>query len=177
MRIARSDSALDHIDSSATLRLLEELLAHSIRLRDLYNSGRWQTSDMPSSRLRLVFDDHYKEQIRLVDVLIDRLRVLGGVDHIFAGDLLQDTQISCGPRSQRTRNRLFRELLDVHDSILSAARPSGTGGGQGDRPWVRDFAVGQVILANELQSQSICELLVGRVSDAALSTLVALSSD
>jgi starvation-inducible DNA-binding protein len=180
MHIASSSDAAPErapVKASRTLALLEELLAHTIRLRDLYKSARRQTSDMPTSRLRLVFDDHYKEQIRLVDVLIDRLRMLGGVAHIFAGDLLQGTQISCGLRSQRARNRLFRELLDAHESILGAARPGGAGDGQGERSWVQEFAVGQVILSSELQSQSICELLVGRGNDPSLATLVALPSD
>jgi starvation-inducible DNA-binding protein len=179
MRISSSDAAFDlpHANSSATVSLLDELLAHSIRLRDLYKSARREVSDIPSSRLHLVFDDHYKEQLRLVDVLIDRLRMLGGVDHIFAGEFLQGARISYGLRNYRARNRLFRELFDTHDSILSAARPGGTGDGQNDRSSIRDFAVGQVILANELQSQSICQLLTGGAHDPSLPTLVTLPSD
>jgi DNA-binding ferritin-like protein len=179
MRISVSDAASERpqASSSATVSLLGELLADSIRLSDLYKSARRQSSDMPSSRLHSVFDDHYKEQRRLVDVVIDRLRMLGGVEHIFAGDFLQGTQTCCGLRNHRARNRLFLELLDAHDSILSAARPGGTGDAQNDISWVRDFAVGQVILANELQSQSICELLAGRADDPSLPMPVALPSD
>lgn len=170
MRTASSDSAFDipGFNSSSTLLLLDELLTHSIGLRDLYKNARRASSDMSSSRLRALFDEHYKEQLRLVDLLVDRLRMLGGVQHLSAGEFLQGGEISYALRSQRMRNRLFRELLECHDSILGVAR---------DGSWIRDFAVGQVILSNELQSQAICELMLGRVDDPSLQTLAVLTSD
>jgi len=57
MHIARTSDATHeraHVKVSRTLSLLEELLTHTIRLRDLYKSARRQTADMPTSRLRLV---------------------------------------------------------------------------------------------------------------------------
>jgi hypothetical protein len=42
---------------------------------------------------------------------------------------------------------------------------------------VRDFGVGQVIITNECQSQSICELLLGRINDPSAPTLVAMCSE
>ncbi len=179
MRMLRNDSifARPRVNASKAIPPLQELLALSIGLRDLYKSARRKTLDAPYSRLHQVFDNHYKEQSRLVDVLIDRLRTLDGVDHVLACDLLQDTQIACAMRSQRTRKRLFHELLEAHESVLSAARPGGTGDGPDDRSWVRDFGVGQVIITNECQSQSICELLLGRINDPSAPTLVAMCSE
>src|ERR1700677_3113265 len=63
----RGGSAVTHEGSSRrTAALLDELLVHSIKLRDLYKSARWQTADIQFSGLRALFDDHYKEQLRLV---------------------------------------------------------------------------------------------------------------
>src|SRR6201998_2463749 len=86
---------------SSTADLLDELLAHSIKLRDLYKSARWQTADIQFRSLRILFDDHYKEQLRLVDVLLDRLRVLGGAGCSLAGLLLQGTQFFLALRGGR----------------------------------------------------------------------------
>jgi hypothetical protein len=83
-----------------TAALLDELLVHSIKLRDLYKSARWQTADIQFRGLRILFDDHYKEQLRLVDVLLDRLRTLGGAGRVLAGLLLQGTQFSCALRGR-----------------------------------------------------------------------------
>jgi hypothetical protein len=48
---------------------LEELPAHSIQLRDLYKYGRLHAANI---RVHHLFHSHYKEQLRVVDVLIDR---------------------------------------------------------------------------------------------------------
>jgi starvation-inducible DNA-binding protein len=179
MRNSSSDSAfyITQASASVTLSPLDELLTHSIRLRDLYRSARLQSAEMPSSRLRVVFDGHYKEQLRLVDVLVDRLRMLGGVHHISAGEFLNGSEVFHGLRSHRMRNRLFRDLLESHDSILTAARPSGKCDKQDDISWIRDFAVGQVVISNELQSQIICELMLGRVDHPSVQTPAAMLSD
>jgi starvation-inducible DNA-binding protein len=144
-----------------TVALLDELLAHSIRLRDLYTNARWQTTDIQFRHLRLLFDGHYKEQLRLVDVLIDRIRMLGYPGRVLAGVFLQGTQFSYALRGRTSPIRLLRDLLDAHELVLSAARP-GTNSGSQDGPSIRDFAVGQVVLTNDLQSRSIGEQLARR---------------
>ena len=137
------------------------MLTHSIRLRDLYKYARWQTSDLQFHRLYLLFNGHYQEQIRLVDVLIDRVRMLGGLGCVFAGDFLQGTQFSYALRGRASLVRLLRDPLDAHELVLSAARPTGLNK-RTDRSWTRDFAVGQVVLINDLQSVSVAEHLAAR---------------
>lgn len=107
-----------------------------------------------------MFTAHYNEQVRLVDLLVDRVRNSSGVSRIFASTFLQDPQPSWDPRSRNARILMLRTLLDVHELILSAAL-SGRDG-KNDLAWIRDLAVGQVVLANEQQSQSICDLLGNR---------------
>jgi starvation-inducible DNA-binding protein len=142
-----------------TAALLDELLVHSIKLRDLYKSARWQTADSQFRGLRSVFDDHYKEQLRLVDVLLDRLRTLGGAGRVLAGLLLQRTQFSCALRGRVSPISLLRDLLDAHDTVLAAAR-SGAGDERAYSASGRDFAVGQVVLVNDMQFQSISDQLI-----------------
>ena len=111
----RGGSAVTHEGSSRrTAALLDELLVHSIKLRDLYKSARWQTADIQFSGLRALFDDHYKEQLRLVDVLLDRLRLLGGAGRVLGGLFVQGTQFSSAPRGKALLIRLLRDLLDAH---------------------------------------------------------------
>jgi starvation-inducible DNA-binding protein len=150
------------VASGKTVEVLCELLTHSIRLRSLYKYARWQTSDLQFHRLYLLFDGHYQEQIRLVDVLIDRVRMLGGLGCVFAGDFLQGTQFSYALRGRASLVRLLRDLLDAHELLLSAARPTGLSDERTDRSWTRDFAVDQVVLTNDLQSVSVAEHLAAR---------------
>jgi starvation-inducible DNA-binding protein len=139
--------------------LLDELLALSIRLRNLYKHARRRAVELESDRLRVMFEEHYKGQLSVVDVLIDRLRMLGGAGRIMAGAMMQSTPLHGGLRGRQAIRLLLRELLDEHESVLSAAHQAETAAGRNDGSWVYDFAVGQVVLTNDLQTQSIRELL------------------
>jgi hypothetical protein len=162
-------------DASEADHSLEWLLDGSIRLRDLYRHARGQTGDSQLVQLRQIFDAHYKEQVRLVDLLIDRARIAGGAGRVFAGTFLQVPQPSWDLRSRQTRIRMLRTLLDAHEQILSVALPGGDE--KKDDAWIRDFAVGQVVLANEEQSRWICDLLGNRCEDPSMSIAFQWTSD
>lgn len=172
MQIATNDLTVDpptstnsppsKIESRKIVEVLEVLLAHSINLRDLYKNARWQTADIQFRRLRQLFDGHYKEQIHLVDVLIDRIHALDGAGRVFAGDFLHRTQFSQLLRGRASATRLLAELLDAHESVLNAALPTQTKDGQVNRSWTRDFAVGQVVLMNDQQILAVSEQLMHR---------------
>jgi starvation-inducible DNA-binding protein len=149
-------------ESSETVEVLEELLAHSIHLRDMYKNARRQTADLQFRLLRQLFDGHYQEQIQLVDVLVDRIRALNGAGGVFAGDFLHRTQFSQLLRGRASATLLLAELLDAHESVLNAALPTGTNEEQLNGSWTRDFAVGQVVLTNNEQSVVVREQLMHR---------------
>jgi starvation-inducible DNA-binding protein len=137
-----------------TVTVLEELLAESICLRDLYRNARWQTADIQYRRLRQLFDRHYKEQLDLVDVLMDRIRTLGGGRQVFARNFLQGTQFACALRGNNGARHLLNELLDAHESVLSTGRGKGS---TMNTQWAQDFALGQAVLVNDAQSSSISD--------------------
>jgi hypothetical protein len=137
--------------------LLDELPTHTLPLRDLYKSARCQANDIHFCHLRLLFDTHYKEQLRLVDVLVDRIRALGGASRVLAGAFLQGASPSYALRGHLAPSRLLCDLLDAHEIVLSAARTAGTYTLHTDPSAVQDFAVGQVVLSNDLQGCSVRE--------------------
>jgi starvation-inducible DNA-binding protein len=157
-----TNSTASKSESWKTVEVLEVLLAHSIHLRDLYKNARWQTADIQFRRLRQVFDGHYKEQIHLVDVLIDRIHALNGAGRIFASDFLHRTQFSQLLRGRASATDLLAELLDAHESVLNAALPTQAKDAQVNRSWTRDFAVGQVVLTNDQQILAVSEQLMQR---------------
>jgi starvation-inducible DNA-binding protein len=142
------------------VELLEELLMHTLPVRDLYKSARCRDADIHFRPLRPLFDSHYKEQLRLVDVLVDRIRELGGESRVLAGALLQRGRLSYALRGHLGRTRLLSDLLDAHELVLSAAC-TDRGRSQPAAPSaVHDFAVGQVVLVNDAQGCSVREQLV-----------------
>jgi starvation-inducible DNA-binding protein len=149
-------SANGDANSRHTVAILEELLAQSIYLRDLYRSARRHSAAIQHRRLHQLFERHYKEQLHLVDVLMDRIRILGGGRQIFARNFRQETQFARALRGNKAAGHLLNELLDAHESVLNTGRPNGSAI---NAQWANDFALGQVVLTNEAQSSSVIEQL------------------
>ena len=143
-----------------TIVLLDELLTHTLPLRDLYKSARCQTADTHLCHLHPLFDAHYKEQLALVDVVVDRIRALGGASRVLAGAFLQGTSLSYALRGHSAPNRMLCDLLDAHEIILSAASTAGTQSRQAEKSTAYEFAVGQVVLTNDRQRCLVEEQLV-----------------
>ena len=58
---------------------LNQLLADTMTLRDLYKKHHWQVAGPTFYQLHLLFDKHYEEQNELVDKIAERIQLLGGV--------------------------------------------------------------------------------------------------
>ena len=150
MRIEKATAATAGGNSFNTVAVLEQLLLHSIRLRDLHANARWQISGGQFTEIRKMLNDHHKEQLSLIDLLVDRIRMLGGAARVFASDFLQGTQSCRVIRGPRALNQLLLDLLEAHEAVLNATHPHNS---IDDPHWMRDFAVGQVVLANEQQRE------------------------
>src|SRR6202521_5138931 len=57
---------------------LNQLLADTMTLRDLYKKSHWQVAGPTFYQLHLLFDKHYGEQSELVDTIAERIQLLGG---------------------------------------------------------------------------------------------------
>ena len=60
---------------------LNQLLADTMTLRDLYKKSHWQVAGPTFYQLHLLFDKHFNEQVELVDSIAERIQLLGGVSH------------------------------------------------------------------------------------------------
>ena len=58
---------------------LNQLLADTITLRDLYKKSHWQVAGPTFYQLHLLYDKHHGEQDELVDSIAERIQLLGGV--------------------------------------------------------------------------------------------------
>src|SRR5260370_32688522 len=72
---------------------LNQLLADTMTLRDLYKKSHWQTAGPTFYQLHLLFDKHYDEQVELVDSIAERIQLLGGVSIAMAADVAETTSI------------------------------------------------------------------------------------
>src|SRR5438270_10539197 len=139
---------------------LNQLLADSITLRDMYKKHHWQVSGPTFYQLHLLFDKHFDEQVELVDAIAERIQLLGGVSIAMAPDVAETTRIERPPRGREEVPVQLSRLLDAHKVVISAtrklARRASTLGDDG----TNDLLVSEVLRTNELQVWFLSEHLV-----------------
>src|SRR5438045_1426261 len=101
---------------------LNQLLADTIMLRDLYKKHHWQVSGHTFYQLHLLFDKHFEEQAELVDTIAERIQVLGGLSLAMAHDVAETTMIPRPPRGREEPPVQISRLLEAHELILQEAR-------------------------------------------------------
>src|SRR5213082_3787518 len=82
---------------------LNQLLADSITLRDLYKKSHWQVAGPTFYQLHLLFDKHFAEQSELVDEIAERIQLLGGLAIAMAHDVAETTRIERHGNGQSTQ--------------------------------------------------------------------------
>ena len=139
---------------------LNQLLADTITLRDLYKKSHWQVAGPTFYQLHLLYDKHHGEQDELVDAIAERIQLLGGVSIAMAADVAETTQIERPPRGREEVPVQLSRLLDAHQTIIgecrTLARRASTVGDDG----TNDLVVSQVLRTSELQAWFLSEHLV-----------------
>src|SRR5215467_13367760 len=97
---------------------LNQLLADTMMLRDLYKKAHWQIAGPTFYQLHLLFDKHHDEQVELVDTIAERIQILGGVSLAMAADVAETTQIERPPRGREEVPVQLSRLLDAHQVII-----------------------------------------------------------
>src|ERR1700686_47875 len=97
---------------------LNQLLADTMTLRDLYKKSHWQVAGPTFYQLHLLFDKHHGEQEELVDRIAERIQTLGGVSLALAHDAAETTQIDRPPRGREEIPVQLSRLLDAHQVII-----------------------------------------------------------
>jgi starvation-inducible DNA-binding protein len=107
---------------SPHLSELNQLLADTMTLRDLYKKSHWQVAGPTFYQLHLLFDKHYDEQVELVDSIAERIQLLGGVSIAMAADVAETTQIERPPRGREAVSVQLSRLLDAHQIVIRQTR-------------------------------------------------------
>jgi starvation-inducible DNA-binding protein len=139
---------------------LNQVLADTITIRDLYKKHHWQVAGHTFYQLHLLFDKHYEEQNELVDTIAERIQLLGGVSLAMAADIAETTLIPRPPRGREEVPVQISRLLHAHEIILeeshSMARQADDAGDDG----TNDLLISDVIRLNELQVWFLSQHLV-----------------
>lgn len=153
------------IDLEEAVRLemtsqLNQLLADTMTLRDLYKKCHWQVAGPTFYQLHLLFDKHYDEQVDLVDAVAERIQILGGVSIAMAADVAEMTNIDRPPRGREEVAVQLSRLLDAHQVVIRQVRVMARRASEIGDDGTNDLLVSQILRTNEMQVWFLSEHLV-----------------
>jgi starvation-inducible DNA-binding protein len=139
---------------------LNQLLADTITLRDLYKKSHWQVAGPTFYQLHLLFDKHFEEQVEVVDTIAERIQLLGGISLAMAHDIAETTKIERPPRGREEVPVQISRLLDAHQVIIGECRELADRAAEIGDHGTNDMVVSDVLRTNELQAWFLSEHLV-----------------
>jgi starvation-inducible DNA-binding protein len=158
--IVKLPIALSEKVCATSVELLNQLLADTMTLRDMYKKHHWQVAGPTFFQLHLLYDKHYKEQVALVDTIAERIQLLGGVSIAMAPDVVETTMIPQAPRGREEVPVQLSRLLEAHEMIILATRSDAEKTNDLGDFGTNDLLVSNVLRTNELQVWFLSEHLV-----------------
>jgi starvation-inducible DNA-binding protein len=159
-RLARLPNALSQTAALQSVDNLNQVLADTMTLRDMYKKHHWQVAGPTFYSLHLLFDKHYEEQNELVDILAERVQSLGGVSLAMAADVAETTLIPRPPRGREEVPVQISRLLHAHEIILKESRAMARLAAESGDDGTNDLFVSDLIRTGEKQVWFLAEHLV-----------------
>jgi len=158
--LARLPNALSEKAAAQSVANLNQVLADTMTLRDLYKKHHWQVSGPTFHQLHLLFDAHYDQQVELVDVLAERIQMLGGLSLAMAPDVAEATLIPRPPKGREQPAVQISRLLHAHEIVLKEAHAMAREAAEAGDDGTNDLLVSDVVRINEKQVWFLAEHLV-----------------
>ena len=158
--IARIPIGLSEKVCKASVTALNQVLADTMTLRDLYKKHHWQVSGHTFYSLHLLFDKHYEEQAELVDTIAERVQLLGGLAIAMAPDVAEMTKIERPPKGREEVPVQISRLLEAHELIIMESRDFAEKASDAGDEGTNDLLISDVVRTNEMQVWFVSEHLV-----------------
>jgi starvation-inducible DNA-binding protein len=152
--------ALDAQVRAASVEVLNQVLADTMVLRDMYKKHHWQVAGHTFYQLHLLFEKHYGEQASLVDAIAERVQALGGISVAMAQDVAEMTGIERPPRGREQVPVQLSRLLEAHEIIIREAREAARQVAEAGDEVTNDLLVSDVLRTHEMQVWFLAEHLV-----------------
>jgi starvation-inducible DNA-binding protein len=142
------------------VKAMNQILADTITLRDMYQKHHWQVAGPTFYQLHLLFEKHYNEQNELVDQLAERIQTLGGISLAMAADVAEETTIPRPPRGAEPPPIQISRLLEAHEIVIKQVRKAAKQASENGDDSTNDLLVSDVLRTNELQVWFVAEHIV-----------------
>lgn len=105
-----------------SITLLNQILADTITLHDLYKKYHWQVAGPTFYELHLLLDKHASEIHHAVDLIAERIQMLGGVAAGMPFDVAENTKIERPPLGAENVPALLARTVNAHATIIHTIR-------------------------------------------------------
>jgi starvation-inducible DNA-binding protein len=158
--MVRMPIALSENTCTDSVANLNQVLADTMTLRDLYKKHHWQVAGPTFMQLHLLFDKHATEQSDIVDTLAERIQMLGGVCLAMAPDIAETTLIPRPPKGREEAPVQIARLLHAHEIVIKEARAMARRAADQGDDGTNDLLVSDVIRQNEQQVWFLAEHVI-----------------
>jgi starvation-inducible DNA-binding protein len=111
-------------------------------------------------QLHLLLDKHAEEQLKLVDLLAERVQTLGGVAIADPRHVAEVTTVPRPPNGAEEVPAMLSRLLEAHEIVIEKVRDAITRTAANRDDGTNDLLMSDVLRTNELQVWFMAEHLV-----------------
>jgi len=152
--------ALDAKARKESCELLNQVLADTIIIYNLYKKHHWLVRGATFYQLHLLLDKQANEQLELVDALAERVQKLGGIAIADPRHVAELTKITRPPNGAEEVPAMLSRLLDAHEIIIGEVREAIDKTEENKDMGTNDLFVSQVLRTNETHVWYLSEHLV-----------------
>jgi len=158
--LVRMPIALAENACKEAVESLNQVLADTITLRDMYKKHHWQVAGPSFYQLHIQIDKPAGEQNELVELIAARIQLLGGVSVAMAHDVAETTLVPRPPKGREETPVQISRLLHAHEIVIKEARAMARRAAEAGDDGTNDLLVSDVIRRNELQVWFVAEHIV-----------------
>jgi starvation-inducible DNA-binding protein len=105
-----------------SVTMLNQVLADTITLYNLYKKHHWQVAGSTFYQLHLLFDKNAEEVLESVDLIAERIQMLGGVALGMPFDVVERTKIERPPQGVECVPGMLARTVEAHATVIRTVR-------------------------------------------------------
>lgn len=143
-----------------SVTLLNQILADTITLHDLYKKYHWQVAGPTFYELHRLLDKHADKIRHTIDLIAERIQILGGVSCGMPFDVAENTKIERPPMGVENVPALLARTVHAHATIIHTIREGITLTQDNKDYGTNDLLVSDLLRMHEMQIWFISQHLV-----------------
>jgi starvation-inducible DNA-binding protein len=152
--------ALSHDARVESCHLLNQINADTIILYNLYKKHHWLVRGPTFFQLHTLLDKHAEEQLKLIDLMAERVQTLGGVTVADPRHVAEITSVPRPPDGVEDVPAMLSRLLEAHEIIITKTREAIDKTEEMSDWGTNDLLMSDVLRTNELEVWFVAEHLV-----------------